>query len=179
MGGETEAPWRRVPTVEGETHGRSTLGCRGHVCWVYVGVCEIEGCLVKRQAVGSCVGPSHLLLPFGSELSTRRFPGFLPTAPSLGLKARMADPPAGCPADWPSSPSPTHHPFPSLPLPFLPCLALWLAYGSHFYLSTAPGCCSVPCSSERDPQIPRRAISEAACEAASCLQGASGPVTSA
>jgi hypothetical protein len=66
----------------------------------------------------------------------------------------------------------------SLP-PRLSSSALWLAYGSHFYLSTTPGCCLLLCSSERNPRIPRRAISEAACEAASCLQGAPGPVTSA
>lgn len=169
------------PKAEGEAHGRSFLGPqRTCVLGVCLRVCELRAvgkaeCHGHQCAPNSCIGPSLSLLPFGSEFPPRLFTQSCLSRPQgqpwltclLGVCRRQ-------------SPSPAH-PLQCPPPSSLPCLsspALWLAYGSHFYLSTAPGCCLVLCSSERNPQSPCRAISKAACEAASCLQGASGPVTS-
>lgn len=127
------------------------------------------------SALVSQTWPSHWLLPFGSE----QLLVFLPEATSPGLKANRGGPACRRRCGGRAAPLLPTHSLSSFSRPRLSTPALWLAYGSHFYLSTTPGCCSLLCSSERNPRIPRRAISEAAREAASCSQGAPGPVTSA
>lgn len=61
------------------------------------------------------------------------------------------------------------------PLPVLSLSSLVQLYGRHMetvsIYPAPPECCSVLCSSERKPWIPRRAVSEAACKAASCFAG--------
>lgn len=77
----------------------------------------------------SQIGPSHSLLPFGSELLPGQLSGFLPKAASPGLKA-IGGWPALLDVWRQSRPSPAH----PLPLIFLPpsCLAsLPLLYGWH------------------------------------------------
>lgn len=61
------------------------------------------------------------------------------------------------------------------PLPVLSLSSLAQFYGRHMetvsIYPAPPGRCCTLCSSERNPWIPRRAISEAACKAASCFPG--------
>lgn len=81
---------------------------------------------------------------------------------------RFSLPSRSCPR-WVGGGSPK----PSLPCSF-PVLPAPL-YGRHMetvsIYPAPPGCCCTLCSSERKPWIPRRAVSEAACKAASCFAG--------
>lgn len=145
---------------------------------VFLRVCEAKDSLERRVSwtsstslsdrTKSLIAAFWIRAPIQTALRL-----FYPKLPFQASRPTGAGLPAGCVEAEPT------RSLSSSSLPRLSSSALWLAYGSHFYLSTTPGCCSLLCSSERNPRIPRRAISEAAREAASCLQGAPGPVTSA